>query len=318
MDEWMERLREQTEDVHPTGDAPARVARVLARRRRRRRRVVAAGAVAAVALVASSAAAVPRLIDADTVDPVDPVTSSTSSAPDPVDAEFRCPLENPVFTDDPPELDLQTIHAQKRTNSEIVNRDFDGFEIQEIETFVYYGVYALVTGDLARAKQDLSEYGVSGVTLWDSGLDPYAQFERMLQADLDAEMRYAKNTTRGIAGRAGFAYWDEAGAILVQWESPVPEEVLALEDADVGGDSRIIVRGVPYSMADVRRAQNALDVWQAQRDMRWDLSVSTACGDFSGLVVRVPSDSLRPGDRRTLQILVAEAIGMPAYVVPVE
>ncbi len=330
MDDWMDRLREQTGDVRPAGEAPDRITQELSRRRRHRNRLAGAGTVASVAVVVGAVAFAPRLLDRDATDPVDPATSAPSTvATAPADSgssnllpEFTCPLENPVFTEDPPEPDPAMFNAYKRTYSEVVARDFEGFEVAEIEVF-NAGVFALVTGNLARAERELGELGVAGVQLWDPsgpdvGLDAYAQLEQLIGWRLDPILRHARQATRGIPGQAGFAYWHDADAIFVQWKEPVPAEVQALEDTRFKSGGSIIVRGVTHSAADVRRAQDELQDWLVDNDWRDDWSSASSCGDFTGLVVGLTPDSLADADVPGLAREISDGVGMPVRVVPEE
>lgn len=318
MDEWMERLRQATDEVWPTGDARARVTAEL--RRRRRIRWTAYGAAGAVAALTAAGLALPALLGGDpSPGPGDRFGASGPTAGDP--ARFTCPTESPVLTEQPALPDGDVVNANKMAYDRITSGDFDGFEVHHIEHFLHAGVYVLVTGDLAAARRQLSALGAAGVGLWDPsgpsiGLDEAGQLEQLVQWNLQPVLHEARRATRGIDGVAALAYWDDAHAVLVQWEDPVPAEVRALEGVRRESGAQVIVRGVAHSAADVRRAQRALERWLVATDRRDDWSSAYACGDFSGLVVGMTPGSLEAADLGALQAEISEAIGMPAFVVP--
>lgn len=136
------------------------------------------------------------------------------------------------------------------------------------------------------------------------------------QRALDPVLRYVRHLTRGIPGLAGFAYWPEASAIFVQWKRPVPERVRHLEDIQFKSGGQVIVRGVTYSAADIRRAWAALNPYLRETGLREHWSTYTACGDFAGAEVGMHPDFLADTDVAQLQRDLSDAAGIPVAVVP--
>lgn len=315
--DWTDELRRAHGALVPTGSAGEAVRRGVARRRRRRAAVSAGGAAAVVAAALVGTALLPDA-DAGRAPAAD---ESASTMPTAEPALFDCPTDHRVFTEEPPPIEDEA--RQQRTVDRISGLATREFSMKYAETSPL-GVIALVEGDEGAAMRYLRPEGVDLVQPWDPsgpgvGLDEHAQVEQVIGWQIDPVIGEVERATRGIPGRAGLAYWHEAGAVVVQWKRPVPDEVSALEGQRPNG-VRVIVEGATYSEKDVEEAQRSLgSALEAGRLSlaRADRSMSTGCQDGSGLIVGVVPEAL--GERRAaLQAELAQVVGMPVRVVPEE
>lgn len=321
-DSWMDELRELDGALRPTPNAIPKVRRRL----RRRRKVRALGAVGgSAALVVASIVTVSLVSgpDAKGTDGLPAATTPSSSpsitpAPSPEESGlFDCETDNPVFGPSPAIPDRG---RQQRIVDQIERPLSDAFDVHVAEPS-HLGVVALVTGDLDAARRALREHGVGHVYSWDSsgpevGADEHGQIEQALQWVLDPVVNRLQKQIRDVPGSGGLAYWQDAGAVLLQWKAPVPAEIEALAGVRPNG-VKVIVQAIRYSDRDFLNAgERAL---KAGREGRIDAKVNSAvgCGDGSGLVVGVGPKSL--GDRRAeLQQKLTELVGMPVKVVAEE
>ncbi len=194
----------------------------------------------------------------------------------------------------------------------------EGYEVRRAEV-THLGVVALISGNLAEARSQLPGLGVAHVYPWDpaaasTGVDGAGQVQQVLQWLLEPAVRDVRAASRGLPGSAGLALWQEAGAVLLSWKAPVPDQIAALEGRRPDG-VRVIVDPVRFSARDVRAASS-----RAARAIRGgpvavDGVLTYGCADGSGLVVGVEPPALR-GRRAALQARLSEAAGMPVFVVP--
>jgi len=317
---WMAELTTQVRlvatAVEPTTDAPATVHARLERLRRRRAVATVVGSAALVVLLGLG---IPVLLPArsgpdGSPTPAPPATSPTAGA-----SSFTCPQGLDFLTDPPPIPDRVD---QQRVVDQLAG--IDSVRVRHAEPTAL-GVVALVqddSGDLdfwadPEVADRLSRLGVARVYEWDptasgSGVDAAAQVRQVLGWELDPVMRDVRRAVRGVPGSAGFAFWPEAGAIVVQWKAPLLPEVRALAGTRPGG-VRVEVRSTVYSDADMRRAQRRLQDWLQDTGRRDQWSSAVGCADGSGLVIgMLPRVAAESG----LAKEIANAVGMPVLVVP--
>ncbi|WP_121254380.1 hypothetical protein [Nocardioides ferulae] len=312
-----DRLRAAAASARPSGPvAPVLRAAV---RRRRRQRAAGAGVLASalVAGVVGVAVALPG--GGQGVDPAAaPETSTSSPTRAPQGGAFTCSTESRVFGETPPIPDLEEQQRLVRSLSQGHFRRISAYAVRHAEPTAL-GVVALVIGSEQLARQSLTRLGVALVESYDAsaadaGVDDHGQVQQVLQWQLEPVVREVQTATRGIPGDAGIALWQEAGAVLLQWKTPVPDEVQALAGSRDNG-VEVIVEGVTYSRADVRDAQARLEAWLQGSGRRDDWSSAYGCADGSGLVVgMVPGAADEPG----LAAEIEAAVGMPVLVVPEE
>ncbi|GAA4819263.1 hypothetical protein GCM10025786_28180 [Nocardioides caeni] len=309
-EEWQQALRGG--ELRATGDAVGLIAAEVRRRRHRRRAVATAGVagVAATALVAAVLSSGPEQRRA-----ADPV-----AAPDPGDVLFSC-ADSAV---DDSSLNLpDDVREQWEADLEAIEEaTFSGFAVKHA-TVTGLGVIVLVTGDVDAAREVLEgDYDAVVVHGWDAsgpsvGLDEDGQTSVVGQWTLEPAKKAALRVTREVRGFAGLAYWDSAGAILLQWKEPVPAQVQALESLTFAEGGRIVVKGVPYSLKEAGAAMNRVQqaMQSGQIAGRW--TMSSPCNDGTGIEIGIDPSSL--GDRRAeLQEELAQIAGMPVMVVPEE
>lgn len=314
MNEWMDELRRMAGALQPTGAARGEILEGVRRARRRRAVGMTAGAVVAVAVVGVGAAVMPGVLRSNESGPAtqSPTVTSTTEL-----ELFDCALQHKVSGPAPP---IEGLEEQQDIVRRISSARWVGFTVRHASPTAL-GVVAFAQGDLETARRFLTDEGVTYVHAWDAsgpevGLDEDGKTSLATQRAMDPAMRDIRRATRGIPGWAAFAYWDEAGAVLVQWKEPVPAEVAELAGVRPDGVT-VLVEGVPYSMRDIIRGMNQLHA-AADDDSRIDgafLTSTSACHDFTGIVAGVGPQSL--GDRRgELQREFAQIAGMPVRVVP--
>ncbi len=316
-DELRDALQRMSGAVRPTANAADTVHAGVRRSRRRRALGAIVGTAGLVIVVAAGGHALagsgtgPRQVQPD------PATSSPTA-----DAElFECSRESRVFSEAKPIADLDQ-------QQQVVRRLAALRSVQvRYAALSPLGVVALVvdgSGDrdwLADPSvvTQLEGLGAAHVFEWNPtaasvGVDADGQVRQVLSWLLEPAIGDVRRATRGLPGDAGLGLWQDAGAVLLQWKAPVPQEVLALAGVRPDG-VEVIVEPVVYSGQDVRRAQRRLETVLRERGL-WDRwSSSSGCADRSGLVVgMVPPLA----DRPDLQADLTEELGLPVMVVPGE
>lgn len=179
------------------------------------------------------------------------------------------------------------------------------------------GLVALVVGDEARARRELTARGVALVGRWDESestrsVTPFAQVDALVERRMAPVLADVRAAVAGLDGEFEVRSWVPNGEVVVQWAAPVPPEVETLV-GERPGRVRVAVEEVRYSRTDVEAALDAVD--GAALDV--DPTASYPCADGSGLVVAVAPDEL--GERRgELQDDLADVAGMPVLVVAQE
>ncbi len=310
MDEpWFEELRDAGDSVRPTTDALPRLRDAVRRRRRARAAGAATGAAGLVVAVIAAVSVLPGSPGGD----ADPVDSGTPSKP----AVFDCSRRSLVFSEPPP---IPDVERQKSVVAETTQSSWEGFDVR-LAASTHLGVVALVKGDLDAARAALPDVGVAHVYPWDdsaasAGVNAQGQVQQVLQWLLEPAVRDVRNAYRGVPGFESLGLWQEAGAVLLQWKAPVPDEIAALAGVRPDG-VRVIVEPTRFSAHELRVAgQKAADAsLEGRLDADW--TSSYGCADGSGLVVGIEPESL--ADRRvTLQEALEAIAGMPVRVVPEE
>jgi hypothetical protein len=303
---WSDELNRVAGSVQPTPEAGVLV-RDRLRRRQRRRAVLAVGAsAAAVAVVAGSTFALTR---PSAVEPGPAAPTGTATT----DADlFSCPQGLDLLQNPPPIPDLA---EQERLIGAIDGERYGGFTIHAAHA-THLGVVALVEGDVDRARSVLTAEGVAFVDAWDpalveSGLDETTQVSEVIQWQLDPVAQRIALEHRSDPGFAGLSVWQDAGAVVLQWKSPVPPEVQELEGTRSDG-VKVLIWPTTYSEKDLRSAADRV-FGQAVDE---EITMSTICADFSGIVVGIkpPLD----GRRAELQRKLSDLAGVPVMVIPQE
>ncbi|MDO9494558.1 MAG: hypothetical protein Q7J48_02545 [Nocardioides sp.] len=320
-DDLRDALQRMSGALRPTVGAADTIHAGVRRSRRRR----ALGTVVGTAgLVIAIAAGGYALAGSDTGSrQLQPATASSPppSASDPGEL-FECATEHPVFTTTPPPI--PDLVEQQRTVRQL-------YAISSVQVRhaapSHLGVVALVADNNVDPDSYANPYfvtqlraaGASHVYEWDpsiasAGVDADGQVRVVLGRLLDPAISDVRRATRGLPGDAGLALWQDAGAVLLQWKAPIPQEVLDLAGVRPDG-VEVLVEAVRYSEQDVRRAQERLQSVLRERGLRERWSSSYGCGDGSGLVVGMVSPVT---DRPALQEDLTEALGLPVMVVPEE
>lgn len=313
-DDLHDALRRMSGSLRPTVHAPSAIhARV---RRARRRRAFgtafgAAGLVVAIAVGSQSLAG-----SGPTPRPGKPPATAAPSAQDQL---FECPTENRVFTETTTIVDLE---AQQQVVRRLTT--LSSVQVRHAAPSPL-GVVALVVDDSGDPDSyadpavvaQLREVGVAHVFEWDptaatAGVDADGQVRQVLQWLLQPALNDVRSATRDLSGAAGIAFWQDAGALLLQWKAPAPQEVLALNGTRPDG-VRVIVESVDYSRLDIQRAQKRLHGVLREHGLKDRWSSSYGCGDGSGLIVGMTPPITDRGD---LQTLFGDALGLPVMVLP--
>jgi putative intracellular protease/amidase len=280
---------------------------------RRRLRATGAAVTAACAVVAVIAAVgfLPRWTATDSAPP--PLGTNTSSSGKA--ALFGCPLESRVFGPAPAIPDLD---RQQRIIDATNQHRWKAFHVQRMAP-THLGVVALVSGDLNAARLVLPRRGVEHVYAWDPtarsvGVDGAGQVRQVLGWLLEPAVRDIRRANRGIAGYQSLALWQDAGAVLLQWKAPVPDQITGLAGQRPDG-VLVIVEPARYSQRDFKTATaKVVEAIRAHHvDAKW--STARACADGSGLVVGIEPASLQ-GRRAELQKQLADIARMPVRVIP--
>lgn len=259
-----------------TSEPVARLVSASVRRRVRARRTAGAASVAAaVAVVAVGVSLVTGA--SSTAGPQEP--SATTSVP--VDPSGRPPCASITEGPLPP---IENLAEQEVLVERALALDDPAFEVRQAVP-THLGVVVRVTGNLAVARAALP--GVPYVDAWlgeEFGPDDEQMMLRALAPQLGAAATQVRRATKGLAGDAGLAYWQDAGALVVQWKTPVPAAVAALDGVQPGG-VRVIVEPARYSTADLQAASRRVATAGLGPEVR--ISGISHCNDGSGLEVGV-------------------------------
>lgn len=321
-DDWERDLERLGGAVRPTGAVAGDVREVVRRRRRRRRTAGVAGVAAAVAAVVVTSTLVAGGSEPAS-GPEVAATASPSASPDlphstpppTPPARFTCPRGLQLLQDAPPIADLA---EQQAVVADILRVTGPMSSVRVLVAQpTALGVVVLVQPGLADATQLLEDLGASYVHDWDPGgpsvgLDEDGQVRQVLQWQLEPVVHHLNRVTHDRPGNAGLALWQDAGAVVLQWQAPVPAEIEALAGVLPSG-VEVQVWPVTYSDGDVRRAQDRLPDVLVERGLREEWTSSYGCADHSGLVVGMVPPL---GDRATLEDDLTRALGMPVLVVP--
>ena len=310
MDEpWFEELRDAGDSVRPTTDALPRLRDAVRRRRRAR---AAGAATGAAGLVVAVLAAVSVLPGSPGATPT-PLTPAHRASP-------RCSTVRDGAWSSANRPRSPTSSGRSRSSPRQRSSSWEGFDVR-LAASTHLGVVALVKGDLDAARAALPDVGVAHVYPWDDsaasvGVNAQGQVHQVLQWLLEPAVHDVRNAYRGVPGFESLGLWQEAGAVLLQWKAPVPDEIAALAGVRPDG-VRVIVEPTRFSAHELRVAgQKAADAsLKGRLDADW--TSSYGCADGSGLVVGIEPESL--ADRRvTLQEALEAIAGMPVRVVPEE
>lgn len=314
-DDLHDALRRMSGSLRPTVHAPRAIHARVRRARRRRAFGTAfgvAGLVVAIAVGSQSLAG-----SGPTPRPVQP--RPATAAPSPQDQLFECPTESRVFTETTTIADLETQQQVLRRLTTL-----SSVQVRHAAPSPL-GVVALVVDDSGDPDSyadpavvaQLREVGVAHVFEWDptaatAGMDADGQVRQVLQWLLQPALNDVRSATRDLSGAAGIALWQDAGAVLLQWKAPAPQEVLALNGTRPDGVT-VIVESVDYSRLDIQRAQRQLQGVLREYGHRDRWSSSYGCGDGSGLIVGMAPPL---PDRGDLQTILSDALDLPVMVVP--
>jgi len=338
-DDWSDELGRLAESIAPMPAATALVHEQVRRRQRRRAVVAVLASAAAVAAVAGTGFALSRPSAVAPAGPVaqssSPTTVETTSPSGPGPQPFLlddfweepkpgdCPELSKVFDPDaaPPIPDLA---EQQRIVQEISAQVRNAYQVRFAQA-TPLGVVALVTGNVDFAKEQLGDAGVSLVYEWDRsgpevGLDEEGQVGQVLAWQLDPVVRDVRRRVQGISADGGegdgeLALWTNAGAVLLQWKEPVPDDVLALGDLEYAHGVHVVVEGVRYSPSELHRAMRT--VMDRARAQGIEANSGSGCGDLSGIVIGVGADDLR-GHEDELREEFADWAGIPVTVIAAE
>lgn len=244
--------------------------------------------------------------------------AAPSSATDPTAPEPTAPPADDLFTCDRtftrasvPPADLVEQGGVSEWTGGYVG---DGYRVRRAASSPL-GLVALVSGDVATARRELTARGVALVGTWDDAEStrsptPFAQVDALVKERLDPVLAEVRERVAGLDGAFEVREWVPNGEVVVAWADPVPAEVAALA-GERPDRVRVAVETVPFSRDEVRAA---LAVLRGTTDLGVEPTASYPCADGSGLVVGVDPDEL--GDRRArLQDELAAAAGMPVLVI---
>jgi hypothetical protein len=234
-------------------------------------------------------------------------------------ALFGCPEENPVFTRHvPPIMDIR---QQQAIAARVESLSGQGWSVVFARP-TRLGVFAFVDGDVEAARRVL--LGADAAHVWQrdqgpefgDGDDHDALVDQAMQWALEKPMEEVLGALRSLPNDGEPAYWDKAGAILVQWKGPLPARVASLDGMRPDG-VLVIVEETPYSPREIQAANDRIVAADERGDIDAHLSALGACGDLSGALIGIRPESL--GDRAgQLQEELSRIAGLPVHVVPVE
>lgn len=233
-------------------------------------------------------------------------------------ALFSCPSQHPVFTRHaPPIMDIQEERAKAHA---VEQASGTGWSVAFAQP-TRLGVFAFVDGDLEAARPVLTGLGATHVYRRDmgpefgDGHDEDALVDQAMQWALEKPMQDVRRALRRLPKDGELAYWDAAGAIFVQWKSPLPPQVAALAELHRPDGVLVVVEETPYSPREIVAAQNRVFTRRHEKEVGARFVMAGACGDNSGVLLGVEPDSLR-NRRSELQEKLARIAGMPVHVVP--
>lgn len=221
-----------------------------------------------------------------------------------------------IFSSVPPPIDSASLAEQQSLAARIKTRDWSGFTIVTTEP-THLGLVVFVDRNWDAANKALLPEGVRMVALPAEEVGSvHDQAMSFLDDPLGHAIEAFRHRTRGIDGYHSAAVWPDAGAIVIDWKAPIPDEVMAL--AGKGDDGvEVIVQPSRYSEKDLnagtQRVQDAIEAETV--DAKW--TSMTGCDDGSGIVVGIQKQSI--GDRKDeLEKQLTAVAGMPVHVNPEE
>jgi hypothetical protein len=229
-------------------------------------------------------------------------------------ALFSCPELHPVFTRHVPPI--MEIGRERAIAARVSELSGSGWSVAFAEP-TRLGVFAFVDGDLAAAKPVVLDAGATHVwaNLLGSEVGTRADIvEQALNWALAKPMRDVRRALHGLTDDGDLAYWNEAGAIFVQWKRPLPPQVAALAELRRPDGVLVVVEETPYSARELQAAPRAAFTPEVARDIGVELTSARACGDLSGIIVGVEPEQL--GDRAPrLQEQLSAITHVPVHVV---
>lgn len=232
-------------------------------------------------------------------------------------ALFACPAQHPVFTRHvPPVMHVQEERAKAER---IAGLKGEGWSVAFAEP-TRLGVMAFVAGDLESARPVLQRLGAKHVwereadSDFEDGYDREGLVGQALQWVLQQPMEEVLGTLRGLPDDGEAAFWDEAGAIYVQWKAPLPPEVAALAGIRPDG-IEVVVDETLYAPRDLHVGMNLIFDAAQRGEIEADLTSGSTCGDLSGVLIGVEPGSLGERGPR-LQEELGRIAGVPVHVIP--
>lgn len=277
----------------------------------RRVGLVAVSAGVLAVLVLGTVAGAPSVRRAGALHVAPPETRSQA-------ALFSCPSEAPVFTRHaPPIREIQEERARAHAVEQATGPDWKVVFARPTRL----GVFAFVDGDLRAARPVLEALGATHVYQRDlgpefgEGHDEDALVDQAMQWALEKPMQDVRRALRGLPKDGELAYWNEAGAIFVQWKTPLPQQVAALAETHVDG-ALVVVDETPYSPREIHAGVDRIFAAARAGKVAAELSSGGTCGNLSGALIGVTPATI--GDAGRLQEQLAGIAGMPVHVVPEE
>lgn len=235
------------------------------------------------------------------------------------EALFACPERHPVFTRHaPPIMHIQEERAKARA---VEQASGTGWSVAFAEP-TRLGIFAFVDGDLDAAEPPLLAAGASHVWERDQGPefgdgdDREALVSQGMQWALERPMTEVRRALAGLPDDGELAYWNEAGAIFVQWKRPLPAPVAALAESRLAG-ALVVVEETAYSPREITAASNRIFAAAGRGEIPAQLTSGGSCGDLSGVLIGVEPESLGARGPELQERLVRIA-GVPVHVVPQE
>lgn len=234
-------------------------------------------------------------------------------------ALFSCPELNPVFTRHVPPI--MNIGEERAKAAAVEAASGEGWSVAFAEP-TRLGVMAFVDGDVEAARPVLR--ALRAVHVWrhdtgpefGDGHDRKAAVDWGMQWALEKPMREVRRALAGLPDDGELAYWNEAGAIFVQWKAPLPPQVAALAETYVAG-ALVVVEETAYSPREIIAAANRIFAADERGANPKGLTSGGSCGDNAGVLIGFDPTSL--DDRGPeLQEQLSRIAGMPVHVVPQE
>lgn len=251
--------------------------------------------------------------------PAAPSPSGRLPGPQSQDALFGCPERHPVFTRHVPPI--MHIQEEREKAQRLAAMSGAGWSVAFAEP-TRLGVFAFVDGDFDAAEPLLLAAGASHVWERDQGPefgngdDREALVSQGLQWALERPMTEVRRALAGLPDDGEFAYWNEAGAIFVQWKRPLPTQVAALAESRLAG-ALVVVEETAYSPREITAASNRIFAAAERGEIPASLTSGGSCGDLSGVLIGVEPESLgaRGPELQERLVRIARA---PVHVVPQE